>query len=177
VHVLEIIEAFLRLNGKRTQLRAARVHLASDGAMLNLLSVLLKVCVCVCVCVCQIFSPTRSCVCLQLCEPFSDCRKPAFDKITAEYLAMPGSRVDTSHETTLALCTADELAQWARGLPTSAPNFITEAFFLTLSALHIGLMPAIAKYTNEWVGSHSRFVLFLLFSAVQLMHRRLVLCI
>jgi hypothetical protein len=94
----------------------------------------------------------------QLCEPFTDCRKPAFDKITAEYLAMPGSRIDTVHETTLAQYPGDELAQWARGLPAGAPNFVTEAFFLTLSALHVGLMPAIAKYTNEWTGGRSRSV-------------------
>eukprot|EP01113_Clastostelium_recurvatum_P014474 TRINITY_DN1788_c0_g1_i3.p1 TRINITY_DN1788_c0_g1~~TRINITY_DN1788_c0_g1_i3.p1 ORF type:complete len:1204 (-),score=380.22 TRINITY_DN1788_c0_g1_i3:63-3674(-) len=166
--VLSWIASALEKNSARTKMNYDKTAVSSDGFMVNLSTVLLK-----------------------LCEPFLD---PAFakvDSIDSGYF-VASSRMDLSKDTKLA-ATSDETASWidvrnpsraqnwrvqqqmqsgglnaapaaagaAPGSPAAAPgsparasasdtsvpapNFITECFFLTMRCMHLGYIKTLGR--------------------------------
>eukprot|EP00051_Salpingoeca_urceolata_P010209 m.124540 g.124540 ORF g.124540 m.124540 type:complete len:1410 (+) comp16622_c0_seq4:1871-6100(+) len=136
--VLRFFCTALLLNQRRAQLRARRERLATDGFMLNLSALLLR-----------------------LCRPFIKFDKPNFDKIDPMFLCNRKEKLDTSQETRLS-CGGDEVEQWREAhksyFDERPPNFVTHAFFYTLHSLHVGLIPALQKFTNEWMSTGVQLV-------------------
>lgn len=116
----------LRQNGLRTQTRANRAVLCSDGFMLNLSAVLLKI-----------------------CQKFTDVSVRSFDKLQTQYLWSAACVIETSQESSIA-ASPEMLSDIRKSATAVQPNFITQSFFMAIHSLHLGLLPAIEKYSNEF---------------------------
>eukprot|EP00038_Savillea_parva_P000952 m.100223 g.100223 ORF g.100223 m.100223 type:complete len:1025 (+) comp10337_c0_seq3:236-3310(+) len=165
--VLEWIASAIELNGDRTKIQnqmrdTPDESLADDGFMLNLCAVMLGLCD-------KYTSPTDKNV-----------WPPKFDKIDPFYLRSPASRINIKDDTLLGESKApahhllDSLppshgdTRGAAAAPPSldavpaspghgAPNFITESFFMTLRALHVGVLPTMARYKMSYLMDRSEF--------------------
>ncbi|CDO71427.1 hypothetical protein BN946_scf184909.g21 [Trametes cinnabarina] len=113
--VLQFFARAVNINRKRAGMQVDPATVSSDCFMMNL-QVLL----------------------LMFCEPFMDASYSKMDRIDTAYYAH-SSRIDLSEETRIN-ATNDEAEQWRKEQPpaTGPPNFITEIFYLTLAASHIG---------------------------------------
>lgn len=100
-------------NHKRRALRVDPKHVASDGFMVNITSIL-----------------------DQLCEPFMDATFSKVSKIDIDYLRR-SPRVDMSDETKLNADQATSDAFYGKTVEGTS-NFISEVFFLNLAAHHYG---------------------------------------
>lgn len=122
--VMNYLTTVLKRNEKRAQLQVEDRLVASDGFMLNLLSVLQKLSV-----------------------------KIKLDKVDPCYPYHPKSRVDIKSETRIKL-TSPEAATWMeqfRGPDAvlADPKFPTECFFLTLHCHHLSVIPAMRRYVRR----------------------------
>jgi len=118
--LLDWLQAAIARNAKRTQLQANERLVAGDGFMLNLTSVLQKLCF-----------------------------KVKQDKVDAGYLHKPGSRLDITDESRLKASKqeVDEFVEKQK--KGEEPNFPTECWFLTLQAHHVGVLPIIRRYQRR----------------------------
>ncbi|KAG8884379.1 hypothetical protein FRB97_004388 [Tulasnella sp. 331] len=126
--VLDYLASALNLNLKRGGMQVDRTQVASDGYMINLQIVLLR-----------------------LAEPFLDAKFTKIDKVDPLYL-IHSPRLDTSDETRINATVEDVKALAGEAKATSstapAPNFITEVFYLTAAFNHYGLVRTLGFY-NE----------------------------
>lgn len=111
--MLEWFGAFVRLNLRRKGMQADEKKFSSDGFMLNLTSVLDK-----------------------LCDPFMDSSFSKIDRADIDYFRR-NPRIDVDDETKL---NADqkEAKQYHSQPVAGSANFITEVFFLTAAMHHYG---------------------------------------
>ncbi|KAG9010260.1 hypothetical protein FRB94_010788 [Tulasnella sp. JGI-2019a] len=126
--VLDYFATALNLNLKRGGMQVDRAQVASDGYMINLQVTLLR-----------------------LAEPFIDAKFTKIDKVDPLYL-IHSSRLDTIDETRINATVEDVKALTdevkAVSSAPSAPNFITEIFYLTAAFNHYGLVRTLGFY-NE----------------------------
>ncbi|KAI0333659.1 ubiquitin conjugation factor E4 [Cubamyces sp. BRFM 1775] len=113
--VLQYFARAVNINRKRAGMQVDPATVSSDCFMMNLQIIL-----------------------LMFCEPFMDATYSKMDRIDPAYYAH-SSRIDLSDETRIN-ATNDEAEQWRNQQePASAPpNFITEIFYITLAASHVG---------------------------------------
>ncbi|KAI8994147.1 ubiquitin conjugation factor E4 [Trametes punicea] len=113
--VLQYFARAVNINRKRAGMQVDPATVSSDCFMMNLQVIL-----------------------LMFCEPFMDTTYSKMDRIDPAYYAH-SSRIDLSDETRIN-ATNDEAEQWRQqqAPATAPPNFITEIFYLTLAASHIG---------------------------------------
>jgi len=125
--LLSFVAALLAASAGRAKMQADPRGVASRGALLSLASVMLR-----------------------MCAPFAQARPGSADaKAAAQwgYLANPGylahGRLPAGADETRLGCTAEEAAAWAAAAPPPPPaghHFVTDCFFLTQRALHLGLI-------------------------------------
>ncbi|KJE97383.1 hypothetical protein, variant [Capsaspora owczarzaki ATCC 30864] len=138
--VLDFFSRAISINAKRAQMRASFQHHSTDGFCFNLVGVLLR-----------------------LSDKFADPINPNMAKIDNGYLLHPDSRVHVGDETKIAAA-ADEVSRWidqrnfartqafqqaqkkqliddsTKITEFNPPNFITECFYMTMAAHHIGVV-------------------------------------
>ena len=134
--VLDFLSMYLRYNQTRVRTHGSQVLVATDGFALCISTVFLK-----------------------LCEAFANPGKPTFAKIDSKYIFREEPRVSHASEAALVPDVAKGLGEWKPKQDfgsAPAPNFVTEIFFMTLNALHIGVVPTAHRYSNDWVGRHGR---------------------
>ena len=134
--ILDFLSMYLRYNQTRVRTHGSQVLVATDGFALCISTVFLK-----------------------LCEAFANPGKPAFAKIDSTYIFREEARVANVSEAALVPDVASAgLDEWkaAHDFGAAPPNFVTEIFFMTLNALHIGTVPTAHRYSNDWVGRHGR---------------------
>jgi ubiquitin-protein ligase len=90
-------------------------------------------------------------VMLKFCQPFfSTCRSPKLAKINHLYYTLPSCRLDMHNEPCMAMGCLQALdgrqKDYRRFLVENSSNFLTECFFLTQRALHVGLMTTITHF-------------------------------
>ncbi|CAD6888083.1 unnamed protein product [Tilletia controversa] len=115
-----------RLNIKRAAMRVKPELVSSDGFMVNLFEMLLR-----------------------FAEPFMDARYSKIGRIEPEYLRIQ-KRYDISELTRLR-ATEQEAKEWVESAAPHAtpPNFITEAFYLTIRLANLGLGKAVRSYDDK----------------------------
>ncbi|KAI0769012.1 ubiquitin conjugation factor E4 [Trametes elegans] len=113
--VLQYFARAININRKRAGMQVDPATVSSDCFIMNLQIML-----------------------LMFCEPFMDANYSKMDRIDPAYYAR-SSRIDLDDETRIN-ATNDEADQWRKQQEpaTAPPNFITEIFYLTLAASHIG---------------------------------------
>ncbi|KAI0365724.1 ubiquitin conjugation factor E4 [Pilatotrama ljubarskyi] len=113
--VLQYFARAVNINRKRAGMQVDPATVSSDCFMMNMQIIL-----------------------LMFCEPFMDATYSKMDRIDTTYYAH-SPRIDLNDETRIN-ATNDEAEQWRKehATPASPPNFITEIFYLTLAASHIG---------------------------------------
>uniref|UniRef100_A0A915E1H8 RING-type E3 ubiquitin transferase n=1 Tax=Ditylenchus dipsaci TaxID=166011 RepID=A0A915E1H8_9BILA len=118
---LDFLSQMLKSNRKRTQIQADRSRLASNGVMMNFLSVM-----------------------LDLSE------KIQLEKVQNEYIFYPNCRVDLEDETRLAM-SSDQVAEFVQTLDLSncKPTFNTECFYMTCHALAVGFSSTVDHLKNS----------------------------
>lgn len=120
---IEYFATLLRANEKRCQLLVEERTLASDGFMLNVLSVLQR-----------------------LSLPVT------LDRVDPMHIFRPCSVVDIKGETRLRF-SQQEVDEWFASVDDTGfadkPNFPTQCWFLTLHCHHLALLPAIQKYQRR----------------------------
>ncbi|KAJ3801572.1 ubiquitin conjugation factor E4 [Lentinula aff. detonsa] len=124
--VLQYFSRVVSLNVKRAGLQVDPDTVASDSFMVNIQTVLYR-----------------------FAEPFMDANYTKIDRIDPLYYAH-SDRIDISEETRIK-ATAQEASQWAeenRVSRGSAPNFISDIFYLTIAMSHYGYQKTISNY-NE----------------------------
>eukprot|EP01122_Echinamoeba_exundans_P013130 TRINITY_DN5679_c0_g1_i1.p1 TRINITY_DN5679_c0_g1~~TRINITY_DN5679_c0_g1_i1.p1 ORF type:complete len:1180 (+),score=276.71 TRINITY_DN5679_c0_g1_i1:327-3866(+) len=130
-------------NRSRAMYQVDRLTVASDGFMSNVVAELLV-----------------------LSGPIMDPANPKLNLIDSEYYVKAVDRAGAYKEETRMLSTTDEAEKWLQArrnelgitadamevdsTPSAAaskkPNFVTECFFMTLTSLHIGLLPVFERY-------------------------------
>lgn len=122
--VLLWFAAALRVNKERTKMRPDMKKASTDGFMLNLCSVLLR-----------------------LCRPFLDhTNGKAWSKLDVKYISDPRSRGRSFDDDTRLGLQNDELQEWAQKVILKnepAYHFICECFFLSGNALRLGAFKAL----------------------------------
>ncbi|KIO29369.1 hypothetical protein M407DRAFT_70531 [Tulasnella calospora MUT 4182] len=124
---LSYLAAALNLNLRRGGMRIDPATVASDGYMINLQTVLLR-----------------------LAEPFLDAKFSKIDKVDPTFLAH-STRLDVSEETRIkatsdeAKAFSDEVNQQFGSNP-QAPNFISEVFYLTAAFNHYGFVRTLSTH-------------------------------
>ncbi|RDX42611.1 hypothetical protein OH76DRAFT_1410953 [Lentinus brumalis] len=113
--VLQYFAHAIKLNRRRAGMQVDMLTVSSDCFVMNLQILL-----------------------LQFCEPFMDAHYSKLDRIDPAYYAH-SSRIDISDETRVN-ATNDEAEAWRKEneATNAAPNFISEIFYLSLAANHIG---------------------------------------
>ncbi|KAI0699306.1 ubiquitin elongating factor core-domain-containing protein [Cerioporus squamosus] len=113
--VLQYFAHAIKLNRRRAGMQVDMLTVSSDCFIMNLQILL-----------------------LQFCEPFMDAQYSKMDRIDPAYYAH-SSRIDISDETRVN-ATNDEAEAWRKEneATTAPPNFISEIFYLTLAANHLG---------------------------------------
>ncbi|KAI0632350.1 ubiquitin conjugation factor E4 [Trametes polyzona] len=113
--VLQYFARAVNLNRKRAGMQVDPATVSTDCFMMNLQIIL-----------------------LMFCEPFMDATYSKMNRIDPAYYAH-SSRIDLTDETRIN-ATNEETEQWVKQQepPTALPNFITEIFYITLAASHIG---------------------------------------
>ncbi|KAL1950354.1 hypothetical protein VTO73DRAFT_5478 [Trametes versicolor] len=113
--VLQYFARAININRKRAGMQVDPATVSTDSFMMNLQIIL-----------------------LMFCEPFMDASYSKMDRIDNAYYAH-SSRIDLSDETRIN-ATNTEADEWRQqqAPSTAPPNFITEIFYLTLAASHIG---------------------------------------
>ncbi|CAH0393834.1 unnamed protein product [Bemisia tabaci] len=121
--LLKYISALLLNNEKRSQIHVEKRAVASDGFMLNLLSIMQALAI-----------------------------KVKLDKIDPYYPFQESSLVSIKNDTRLKL-TSQEVADWVESLDKKEcfkeAKFPTQCWFLTLHCHHIALLPTIQKYQRR----------------------------
>lgn len=123
---LDWLAAALSSNAERTKMQPDLKKASTDGFMLNVAAVALK-----------------------LCGPFLDPRLgKAWDKLDARYLSDPDARAHSFAEDTRLGMTSEEVTAWisqqggdgaeAGGGPARKYHFICESFFIAAQALRLG---------------------------------------
>ncbi|PIL22469.1 hypothetical protein GSI_15157 [Ganoderma sinense ZZ0214-1] len=115
--VLQYFAHAINLNRKRAGMQVDMLTVSSDTFIMNLQIIL-----------------------LQFCEPFMDAQYSKMDRIDSAYYAH-SSRIDLADETRVN-ATNDEAEEWRKQneAAPAPPNFISDIFYLTLAANHIGQM-------------------------------------
>ncbi|KAL9938868.1 hypothetical protein V8E36_002587 [Tilletia maclaganii] len=124
--VIEFWAKACRLNIKRGAMRVQPNLVSSDGFMVNLFELLVR-----------------------FAEPFMDAGYSKIDRIDPQYLRIQ-KRYDISELTRLR-ATEQEAKDWVAGAapPATAPNFITEVFYLTVRFANLGLGKAVRAYDDK----------------------------
>ncbi|EGN98229.1 hypothetical protein SERLA73DRAFT_109617 [Serpula lacrymans var. lacrymans S7.3] len=123
--VLQYFATAVNLNKRRSGMQVEAETVASDSFMVNLQSVLLR-----------------------FAEPFMDARYTKIDRIDTLYYAV-SQRLDLKEETRIK-ATSDEAAKWVEENRdnASAPNFISDIFYLSLALSHYGYLKTIQTYED-----------------------------
>lgn len=120
---LSFIATVLQRNHRKAQLQVDDRQVASDGFMLNVMTVLQQL-----------------------------CAKVKIEKVDNLYLHHPKSRIDISQESRLKL-TTQEVGEWRqkldRGNSWLEPKFPTECFFMAIQAHHVALLPACRRHSRR----------------------------
>jgi ubiquitin conjugation factor E4 B len=118
--MLNYIMMVIQRNAEKAKLYSADHIVATDGFMLNFISVLYKM-----------------------------AEKVTLDKVNPLYIFHPDTRVIIKDESRLKLRT-EELEQFEKDVDTSALQirFPMECFFLTLHAQHVGLLPVLRRFDH-----------------------------
>ncbi|KAF9919148.1 hypothetical protein BX616_000836 [Lobosporangium transversale] len=119
--MLDYFYSILNKNERRAQMQVDRATVSGDGFIYNISEVL-----------------------MQFCDPFLDSGHTKIDKISHEFFKGK-SKIDITKET--RICASKEMTDsYASGTSTSAINFISDIFFLTLGFHHIGLSKMYIDY-------------------------------
>nr|ODN80157.1 ubiquitin-conjugation factor E4 B [Cryptococcus depauperatus CBS 7841] len=119
--VLDFFSLALRLNQKRAGMRVDPRTVSSDGYMINLQMVLLK-----------------------LFEPVMDARFTKIDKVDPAYYKMT-NRIDISEETKIKGTKEEADKYFGSAMNIDAkPNFISDIFFLSNGFIHLGVVKTIS---------------------------------
>jgi ubiquitin conjugation factor E4 B len=124
--VLQYFARIVSLNAKRAGMQVDPTTVASDSFMVNIQSVLYR-----------------------FAEPFMDANYTKIDKIDPLYF-VHSNRIDVTEETRIK-ATAQEASQWAEQNSTpggSAPNFISDIFYLSIAMSHYGYEKTISSYND-----------------------------
>ncbi|KAJ4482100.1 ubiquitin conjugation factor E4 [Lentinula aciculospora] len=124
--VLQYFSSIVSLNAKRAGLQVDPDTVASDSFMVNIQTILYR-----------------------FAEPFMDANYTKIDRIDPLYYAH-SNRIDITEETRIK-ATAQEASQWAgenHAIEGSAPNFVSDIFYLTVAMSHYGYQKTISSY-NE----------------------------
>jgi len=127
--MLQFVTEAIVKNEKRAQMQVDPKQVSSDGFMMNLVA-----------------------VCLRLCEPFVAPGAQKIPLVDKEY-PLKSTRYNITKETRLR-ATSDEIETWQKEnlnenvIKGYSPNFITECFFLTSQVLHLGLQKGFSKYQS-----------------------------
>lgn len=124
--VMQFIAAAITRHATRAHSMSNALTLAGDGFLLNLLSVLLK-----------------------LCEPFV--KQTNFEKIDDCYLLRPTSLFGLGSDSAIA-ATTEETATARQAVPDApaANPFITAVFFATLYAIRVTVVPVADSMRRDW---------------------------
>ncbi|KAK0566074.1 Ubiquitin conjugation factor E4 [Tilletia horrida] len=124
--VLDYWAKACRLNVKRGAMRVQPHLVSSDGFMVNLFELLLR-----------------------FAEPFMDARYSKIDRVDPEYLRIQ-KRFGISELTRLR-ATEQEAKEWTESAapPSTAPNFITEVFYIAVRLANLGLGKAVRAYDDR----------------------------
>lgn len=120
---LDWLAAALRTNAERMKMRPDFKKASTDGFMLNVAAVALK-----------------------MCEPFLDpLAGKAWGRLDARYASDPGARGHCALEDTRLAATSEAVTAWITGAVDGDHkyHFICECFFLTASALRLGFAKAL----------------------------------
>ncbi|KAF0531124.1 Ubiquitin conjugation factor E4 [Gigaspora margarita] len=123
--VLSYFAEAIKLNERRAQMQVDPFQVGSDGFLMNLTSVL-----------------------LYFADPIMDMRNPKIDRIDVNYFCK-SNRIDISRETKIK-ATQQEADTYFSSVDesASAPNFISEIFFLTIAMHHYGPLHSYEVYNN-----------------------------
>ncbi|CAG8676292.1 43969_t:CDS:10 [Gigaspora margarita] len=123
--VLSYFAEAIKLNERRAQMQVDPFQVGSDGFLMNLTSVL-----------------------LYFADPIMDMRNPKIDRIDVNYFCK-SNRIDISRETKIK-ATQQEADTYFSSVDesASAPNFISEIFFLTIAMHHFGPLHSYEVYNN-----------------------------
>ncbi|KAB7497984.1 Ubiquitin conjugation factor E4 B [Armadillidium nasatum] len=119
---LQYISNIIKSNEKRAQIQVSEKDVASDGAMINLLSVMQTL-----------------------------CSKVKLEKVDPYYIYQPNCLVDISKDSRLNM-TSNDAVKWQNNLDKKLfqeVNFHSQCWFLTLHAHHLGILPVMRKYTRR----------------------------
>lgn len=120
---LQYLAAILIRNSKKSQIQADEKLLATDGFMINVLSILQKLCI-----------------------------KVNLAKVDRTYIIHPNSRIDLSQFSTIK-ASKEQIATWKKSIDDSngwtEPKFQTDCFFFTYYCHHIAIIPAMRKYIQR----------------------------
>ncbi|CAG8442490.1 7451_t:CDS:10 [Scutellospora calospora] len=123
--VLGYFAEVIRLNERRAQMQVDPTQVGTDGFLTNLTSVL-----------------------LHFADPIMDLRNPKIDRIDVDYFRK-SNRIDVSRETKIKANQQEADAYFSLvDESTSAPNFISEIFFLTIAMHHYGPLHCYENYNN-----------------------------
>lgn len=120
---LQFIASVLARNYRKAQLQVDDRQVASDGFMLNFMTVLQQL-----------------------------CAKVKIEKVDSLYLHHPKSRVNISQESRLKL-TSQQVKEWKQELDSKnawlEPKFPTECFFMAIQAHHLAILPACRRHSRR----------------------------
>ncbi|KAL9970123.1 hypothetical protein ACROYT_G022450 [Oculina patagonica] len=120
---LKFMATVLQRNQRKAQLQVDDRQVASDGLMLNFMTVLQQL-----------------------------CAKVKVEKVDSLYFHHPKSRIDISQESRLKL-TSQEVAEWKQELDSKnawlEPKFPTECFFMAIQVHHLALLPACRRHSRR----------------------------
>ncbi|KAI8982485.1 ubiquitin elongating factor core-domain-containing protein [Mycotypha africana] len=128
--LLNYFSHIISLNEKRAQIQVDPDTVSSDGFMHNTAAVL-----------------------LQFCDPFLDIKASKIDKIDPTYFCT-SQRLNIKEDTKINATKEQSDAYYNQQIEAKEHNFITEAFFLTLSFMHYGPIRAMVNY-NEFIREYS----------------------
>ncbi|KAF9077770.1 ubiquitin elongating factor core-domain-containing protein [Rhodocollybia butyracea] len=124
--VLQYFAKIVSLNVKRAGMQVDVVTVASDSFMVNIQTVLYR-----------------------FAEPFMDATYTKLDRIDPLYYAN-STRIDITEETRIK-ATTQEASDWAKENSSpggTAPNFISEIFYLAIAMSHYGYQKTISTYND-----------------------------
>ncbi|CAG8536201.1 5268_t:CDS:10 [Dentiscutata heterogama] len=115
----------IKLNERRAQMQVDPFQVGSDGFLMNLTSIL-----------------------LHFADPIMDLRNPKIDRIDVDYFRK-SNRIDISRETKIKATQQEADAYFSKiDESASAPNFISEIFFLTIAMHHYGPLHSYEVFNN-----------------------------
>ncbi|CAG8606478.1 30901_t:CDS:10, partial [Racocetra persica] len=121
--VLGYFSEVIKLNERRVQIQVDPLQVGTDGFLMNLTSVL-----------------------LHFADPIMDLLNPKIDRIDVNYFRK-SNRIDISRETKIKATKQEADAYFSIvDESASAPNFVSEIFFLTITMHHYGPLHCYEKY-------------------------------